>query len=88
MEFNRVLFIFNTLAATFRFPMENFFGSHSTAGSITSAELIKVLEILLAFIIPVPVLMVPRLMMFVSFQEAIKFTLIGTPIPQVLMASS
>ena len=42
--------------------------------------------ILLAFIIPVPVLMVPRLMMFVSFQEAIKFTLIGTPIPQVLMA--
>ena len=25
-------------------------------------------------------------MMFVSFQEAIKFTLIGTPIPQVLMA--
>lgn len=42
--------------------------------------------ILLAFIIPVPVLMVPRLMMFVSLQEAIKFTLIGTPIPQVLMA--
>lgn len=42
--------------------------------------------ILLAFIIPVPVLMVPRLMMFVSFQQAIKFTLIGTPIPQVLMA--
>ena len=42
--------------------------------------------ILLAFIIPVPVLMVPRLMMFVSFQETIKFTLIGTPIPQVLMA--
>ena len=42
--------------------------------------------ILLAFIIPVPVLMVPRLMMFVSFQEAIHFTLIGTPIPQVLMA--
>ncbi len=46
MEFNRVLFIFNTPAATFRFPMENFFGSHSTAGSITSAELIKVLEII------------------------------------------
>ena len=42
--------------------------------------------ILLAFIMPVPVLMVPRLMMFVSFQEAIHFTLIGTPIPQVLMA--
>ena len=42
--------------------------------------------ILLAFIIPLPVLMVPRLMMFVSMQEAIGFTLIGTPIPQVAMA--
>lgn len=42
--------------------------------------------ILLAFIIPVPVLMVPRLMMFVSFQEMLPFNLIGTPIPQVLMA--
>jgi len=42
--------------------------------------------ILLAFIIPVPVLMVPRLMMFVSVQESIGFTLIGTPIPQLLMA--
>lgn len=42
--------------------------------------------ILLAFIIPVPVLMIPRLMMFVSVQEAIGFNLIGTPIPQVLMA--
>ncbi|MGN0506303.1 MAG: carbohydrate ABC transporter permease [Lachnospiraceae bacterium] len=44
------------------------------------------LMILLAFIIPVPVLMVPRLMMFVSVQETIGFTLIGTPIPQLLMA--
>ena len=42
--------------------------------------------ILLAFIIPVPVLMVPRLMMFVSVQESIGCTLIGTPIPQLLMA--
>lgn len=42
--------------------------------------------ILLAFIIPVPVLMIPRLMMFVSVQEVIGFQLIGTPIPQVLMA--
>lgn len=42
--------------------------------------------ILLAFIIPVPVLMIPRLMMFVSVQETLNFTLIGTPIPQVLMA--
>lgn len=44
------------------------------------------LMILLAFIIPVPVLMVPRLMMFVTAQEAIGYTLIGTPIPQLLMA--
>lgn len=44
------------------------------------------LMILLAFIIPVPVLMVPRLMMFVSVQEALGFNLIGTPIPQLLMA--
>ncbi len=44
------------------------------------------LLIILAFVIPVPVLMVPRLMMFVTAQEAIGFTLIGTPIPQVLMA--
>lgn len=42
--------------------------------------------ILLAFIIPVPVLMIPRLMMVVSVQEAIGFNLIGTPIPQLLMA--
>lgn len=42
--------------------------------------------ILLAFIIPVPVLMIPRLMMFVSAQEALNFTLIGTPVPQLLMA--
>lgn len=44
------------------------------------------LMILLAFIIPVPVLMVPRLMMFVSVQEMLGFNLIGTPIPQLLMA--
>lgn len=42
--------------------------------------------ILLAFIIPVPVLMVPRLMMFVSLQEMIGFNLIGTAIPQGAMA--
>ncbi len=44
------------------------------------------LMILLAFIIPVPVLMVPRLMMFVTAQEFLGFNLIGTPIPQILMA--
>jgi len=42
--------------------------------------------ILLCFVVPTTVLMVPRLMMFVTFQESIKFTLIGTPIPQVLMS--
>ncbi len=42
--------------------------------------------ILLCFIVPVTVLMVPRLMMFVTVQEAFKFNLIGTPIPQVIMA--
>lgn len=42
--------------------------------------------ILLAFIVPVPVLMVPRIMMFVTAQEALSFQLIGTPYPQLLMA--
>ena len=42
--------------------------------------------ILLCFIVPVTVLMVPRLMMFVTVQEAMKYTLIGTPIPQLIMA--
>lgn len=42
--------------------------------------------ILLCFIVPVTVLMVPRLMMFVTVQEAFKFNLIGTPIPQAIMA--
>ncbi len=42
--------------------------------------------ILLAFIIPTPVLMVPRLMMIVSVQETIKYTLIGTAFPQMAMA--
>ncbi|MCR5153617.1 MAG: carbohydrate ABC transporter permease [Lachnospiraceae bacterium] len=42
--------------------------------------------ILMCFIVPTSVLMIPRLMMFVTVQEAMKFTLIGTPIPQMLMA--
>ncbi len=42
--------------------------------------------ILLAFILPLPVLMVPRLMMFTAVQEAFKIKLIGTPIPQLVMA--
>ena len=42
--------------------------------------------ILIAFIVPLPVLMVPRLMMFISFQEATSIKLIGTALPQVAMA--
>lgn len=42
--------------------------------------------IILAFVIPVPVLMVPRLMMFVTVQEATSVQLIGTATPQLLMA--
>lgn len=42
--------------------------------------------IILAFIIPTPVTMIPRLMMFVTAQEATAIQLIGTAIPQVLMA--
>ncbi|MDF2801331.1 MAG: transporter, permease component [Anaerocolumna sp.] len=42
--------------------------------------------ILLAFIIPVPLLMIPRLMIFISTQNILGISLIGTPIPQILMA--
>ena len=42
--------------------------------------------IILAFIIPTPVTMIPRLMMFVSVQDATSIQLIGTAIPQVGMA--
>ncbi len=42
--------------------------------------------IILGFIIPTPVTMIPRLMMFVSVQEAASIQLIGTAIPQAAMA--
>ena len=42
--------------------------------------------ILLCFVVPTSVLMIPRLMMFVTAQEAIGHTLIGTPYPQLMMA--
>ncbi|HHT97010.1 MAG TPA: carbohydrate ABC transporter permease [Clostridiales bacterium] len=45
-----------------------------------------IIMIIVAFIIPMPLLMIPRLMMFISFQNILGFNLIGTPIPQVLMA--
>lgn len=47
---------------------------------------IWIIMIILAFIIPVPLLMIPRLMMFISAQNFLGFNLIGTPIPQILMA--
>jgi len=42
--------------------------------------------IILAFIIPVPLLMIPRLMLFISAQNVLGFNLIGTPLPQIFMA--
>lgn len=42
--------------------------------------------IILAFIVPTPVTMVPRLMMFVTMQEATAIQLIGTALPQAMMA--
>ncbi|MBD5459479.1 MAG: carbohydrate ABC transporter permease, partial [Lachnospiraceae bacterium] len=42
--------------------------------------------IILAFIIPTPVTMIPRLMMFVTAQDALSIQLIGTAIPQASMA--
>jgi len=42
--------------------------------------------IILAFIIPVPLLMIPRLMLFISAQNILGFNLIGTPLPQIFMA--
>jgi multiple sugar transport system permease protein len=42
--------------------------------------------ILLAFIIPVPLLMIPRLMEFISAQNLLGIKLIGTPLPQILMS--
>ena len=42
--------------------------------------------LVLTFIVPVPVLMIPRLMMFVMAQDAASIQLIGTALPQLLMA--
>ena len=42
--------------------------------------------ILMVFIVPLPVLMVPRLMMFITFQDLTKIKMIGTALPQVAMA--
>uniref|UniRef100_UPI0040575851 carbohydrate ABC transporter permease n=1 Tax=Acetatifactor sp. TaxID=1872090 RepID=UPI0040575851 len=42
--------------------------------------------ILLAFIVPIAVLMIPRLVIFITAQSTLGMQLVGTPIPQVLMA--
>lgn len=42
--------------------------------------------VVLTFIIPVPVLMIPRLMMFVMGQDATGIQLVGTALPQGMMA--
>ncbi len=42
--------------------------------------------LVLTFIVPVPVLMIPRLMMFVTAQEATGIQMIGTVLPQGIMA--
>lgn len=42
--------------------------------------------ILLTFIVPLPVVMIPRTMMFVSFQNITEIMMIGTPIPQIVMS--
>lgn len=42
--------------------------------------------ILLAFIIPTTLLMIPRLILFITAQQSIGMQLIGTPVPQILMA--
>jgi len=44
------------------------------------------LMVLMTFIIPAPVVIIPRIMMFTSIQESWGPQMIGTPIPQVMMA--
>jgi multiple sugar transport system permease protein len=41
--------------------------------------------ILVAFIVPLPIIIIPRIMMFVAFQEATAVQMIGTIKPQVIM---
>jgi multiple sugar transport system permease protein len=42
--------------------------------------------ILVSFIIPVPIILIPRIMMIVSVQDAIDYTLMGTVIPQIIFS--
>ncbi len=41
--------------------------------------------ILISFIVPVPIILIPRIMMIVSAQDVMGFQLIGTVIPQLVM---
>lgn len=41
--------------------------------------------ILISFVIPIPIVIIPRIMMFVSIQESTAFQMIGTIYPQLLM---
>lgn len=43
--------------------------------------------LIIGFVIPIPVLMVPRLMIFIQLQESINYILIGTVYPQLIMAA-
>jgi multiple sugar transport system permease protein len=42
--------------------------------------------ILVSFIVPVPIILIPRIMMIVGVQDAIDFTLMGTVIPQIVFS--
>jgi len=44
--------------------------------------------VLLSFIIPIPVVLIPRWMMFTTAQNILEFKLIGTIIPQLLLATA
>lgn len=41
--------------------------------------------ILVAFVVPLPIIIIPRIMMFVAFQEATAIQMIGTVKPQIIM---
>lgn len=42
--------------------------------------------VLMTFIVPIPVVLIPRMMMFVQFQSSTGIQMIGTPIPQLLLS--
>jgi multiple sugar transport system permease protein len=42
--------------------------------------------VIVSFILPTPVMLIPRTMLFVSIQESTGLSMIGTPIPQIAMS--